>query len=415
MNAPVNSQLFQPHRSTTFVTRRAFLAGAASTVAGGLLAGCAGQPRSSLTVHLLKGSVPPQLLTEFRKVLKQKPSLSNSALEFTPEPQLEMLFALLQGWEQQRRSPAKPTGWLPFAQPRSSDVSDLVMLGDYWLEAAIQQKLIQPLDPKSLPAWQQLPTTPDWRGLVARNSQGQLDPKGQVWAAPYRWSTTVIAYRQDIFQEKGLAPPTDWGDLWRADLRRHLSLLDQPREVIGLTLKKLGKSYNTPDLTAVPALMSELTALQQQVKLYSSDSYLQPLLLGDTWLAVGWSTDVLSIAQRSSNIRIVVPTSGTALSADLWVRPAASNADASLLQEWINFCWQPEIASRLSLLSRATSPMLSGAAPDTLPNDLRRNAVLLPDAAVLRASDFLLPLPPATLKQYQTIGQTLRQTSDSDR
>ena len=125
-----------------------------------------------------------------------------------------------------------------------------------------------------------------------------------------------------------------------------------PREVIGLTLKKLGKSYNSTNLQAIPQLKAELTALNQQVKLYSSDSYLQPLLLGNTWLAVGWSTDILPLTQRNPAIAAVVPKAGTALWADLWVRPTVAKPELSaLIAAWISFCWRPEIAAQLSLLS----------------------------------------------------------------
>lgn len=397
-----------PHLTPHQYGRRSFLMGTISVALGQLLVGCSGQTPQTLNLHVLNGSIPPQVLGAFRKHL-QRSSLSGS-LSLEIEPQLQPLFELLQLWKRKGKADTAPSGWfgaVPFLGKRSHlDVADLVTLGDYWLDKAIQQDLIHPMNPKQLAGWEQLPQV--WKTLVTRSDAPSK--AAQVWGAPYRWGSTVIAYRRDILHEKGLQPPTDWADLWRSDLQGRISLLDQPREVIGLTLKKLGKSYNTANPETLSELKSELAALNRQVKLYSSSAYLQPLLLGDTWVAVGWSTDILPTMQRSPTIAAVVPKAGTALWADLWVRPAVASLELStLVTEWISFCWQPEIASQLSLLSRATSPVVLERPSAELPPALRQNAILLPETATLEKSEFLKPLDRASVDQYQVLWRHLRQ------
>lgn len=39
--------------------------------------------------------------------------------------------------------------------------------------------------------------SPRWQQLVCRDAAGRPDPRGQVWAAPYRWGCLLIAYRRD--------------------------------------------------------------------------------------------------------------------------------------------------------------------------------------------------------------------------
>lgn len=41
---------------------------------------------------------------------------------------------------------------------------------------------------------------------LRRNSNGDTDPDGKVWAAPYRWGTMVIAYKKSKFKELNLDP-----------------------------------------------------------------------------------------------------------------------------------------------------------------------------------------------------------------
>jgi len=152
--------------------------------------------------------------------------------------------------------------------------------------------------------------------------------------------------------------------------------------------------------------------LHRQVKLYSSDAYLEPLILGDTWLAVGSSADLLPLLQTQKDIALVVPVSGTALWTDLWVEPASANP-VSLVEKWIDFCLQPRVAPELSLLAKASSPIIVGMKPENLPFAIRTNSVLLPDAKILEASDFLLPFGEAGIAQYRSLWQEIRQVVQS--
>lgn len=393
--------------------RRQFLKLAASASLGYLLSGCASQNASVLKIRSLTGSIPPQVIGQFRQYLKQ--AGQSPTLNISPVPQQQALFDLLQQWKQQSLAGKTPQpAWydnLPLVGDRyRTHPVDLISIGDYWLQKAIEQQLIHPIDASKIPAWSQLPGLANvWKPLVTRNKQGQPDPNGDVWALPYRWGTTVIAYRKDIFRDRGLKPPTDWADLWRPELQRRIAVVDQPRQVIGLTLKKLGKSYNTPDLKTVPDLEKELNALHQQILLYSSDHYLQPLLLNDVWVAVGWSSDLLAQSSYDKQLAAVIPDSGTALWADLWVHPAiGAPALSELANQWIQFSWQPEVADRLTVLSRVTSPALWATAPAQAPADLQQNPVLLPPSEVLQRSEFLQPLAESTLNQYRNLWGKLR-------
>lgn len=381
--------------------RRSFLLGTGVLALNQLLAGCSNQDQAELRVQVLKNSIPAQTVREFRADIKQ-----SGQLKFVSVEQITKLFNNLQSWQQK---PNKTDDWrsrlpIPWAKSQqSTNPPDLVTIGDYWLAAAIKQKLIQPLDSDKLKQWSNLPDR--WQELVRRNQQGQLNSQGEVWAAPYRWGHTVIAYNRDKFKSLGWQPK-DWDDLWREELRDRISLPHHPREVIGLTLKRLGKSYNTEDLKAVPELEQQLSRLHQQVKFYSSDTYLQPLILGDTWLAVGWSNDLLPVMQLYRQIAAVVPQSGTALWADLWVHPAGKASSQSLAQQWIDFCWQPQIAQQISLLSKANSPIPVELNPGDIQARLRP-LLLQKDAPTFQRSEFLLPLSLATIQQYQSLWQEI--------
>ena len=76
--------------------RRSFLLGTGTLTLSQLLAGCGGEDRETLRVQLLKGSIPAQLVNEFRATLEQRPDL-----QFAPTEQLKDLFKQLESWSRQ--------------------------------------------------------------------------------------------------------------------------------------------------------------------------------------------------------------------------------------------------------------------------------------------------------------------------
>ncbi|WP_439637748.1 extracellular solute-binding protein [Gloeomargarita lithophora] len=312
-------------------SRRALLAGG-----GGALAGCAAwNPADPLRIHVLKNSLPPLWLRRFRR---------RHALELQSHPQLPDLY-------EQLTQPIPP---------------NLVSLGLAWLDMARQAKHLTPLDPTRLTRWAALP--PVWRALI--------QPQGQLWWVPYRWGTTVLAYRRDKLDWQ----PQDWGDLWRPDLRQRVSGIAQFREWLAISFRRLGLSINTPPPWPTDDLKAQLQTLHQQMLLYSDKHYIQPLILGDALLAVGWSSDLLPVAQRYPQIQVVVPPGGGAIWADGWVLPSGQSLSAGL-QDWLNFGWEPAQTASLTAQGIAWSPF----APE------------------LADYEFFLPMDTATEAAYQSL------------
>ncbi|MGD2180009.1 extracellular solute-binding protein [Lusitaniella coriacea] len=403
------------------LNRRSFFNGIAALGMVFLLSGC-NRTRPALKILLLANSIPSQSISKFRKSLTQK-----TALSFKAEAQLQQLYDFLEDWREQGKEAQEEPSWidpligfLPFVRQRTPKQTNLITLGHSWLSQAIQNRVIQPLNPDNFSQWKNLPSS--WQDLVRRNSKGQLDPSGEVWGAPYRWGTTAIAYNRDKFKALDWEL-TDWSDLWRPELRDRVSIIDRPREVIGLTLKKLGYSYNEENLSKIANLKSELRSLHQQIKFYSSTHYLQPLILEDVWVAVGWSADILSLQEQYPNIDAIIPQSGTALWADLWVEPSRKNAPSSeakintqpsLENQWIDFCWREETALQIALFTPASSPIILGMNRANLLETLQNDPLRLPNAEIIAKSDFIEPLSKEIEKQYRDLWKTIMPNVDSE-
>ncbi|MDJ1182497.1 extracellular solute-binding protein [Roseofilum casamattae] len=386
------------------IDRRTFLANSLQTGGSAIAAaicsalfatGCS--TKQTLQVRVLKGSIPVPLISSLQHALP-----TDTSVKLIPASQLATLFESIN----RNGSPTSSSRWKWRRTPSNpAPPADLMTLGDAWLSQAIADGLIQPLDVSQF----NLELSPPWNALVQRDDSGQLDPQGKIWGIPYSWGTTALVYNPRRFKSLGWKP-TDWSDLWRPELKGRISLLDNPRETIGLTLKYLGYSYNQENLNEISDLAPALKALDRQALLYSSTQYLQPLIEGDSWIAVGWSTDILPILQRYG-LNAIIPQSGTSLWANVWVHPTPLSADTALnpaIVPWIDRFWAPEFAKQLSHLSDTVSPLLTGLSREEIPESVLKNPVKLPVQEILNRSEFLLPLSAETNEMLQKLWQQMR-------
>lgn len=361
--------------------RRSFLLGISTLAISQSLIGCANK-NTEINIQLLKGSIPGQIVNQFNKSIE-----SQEKLKFILNSNIQEIFKKLQIWRNPNMN--KPMGWkryLPLQNQEISTPDILATLGDYWLEAAIRQQLIQPLTVEKIPNWGNLDQR--WQELVKRDNQ--------IWAIPYRWGNTVIIYNREKLKQMG-GEITDWSDLWRSELKSRISLIDHPREVIGLVLKKLGKSYNTENISQITNLEPELKKLNEQVKFYDSTTYLEPLIMGDTWVAVGWLDDIIPVLNRYPRFTAIIPKSGTAIYADVWVKPVGTDHN-NLVDQWLNFCLQPNNSQKIALLTKSNSPLGNNFQLQELPQILHN--LLLNNRETLAKSEFLLPLSATAQKEY---------------
>ena len=138
------------------ITRRTLLLGTAAVASSSVLASCSQQATERLTVTLLEGAVPAEVLKQFRTQVQLPVS-------FRADAQMRWIFQRLQRLEQQ--PPEQKKRWqrfFPWYKPEDLTLSgQLMSLGDFWLKDAIAQNLLAPIDlpPETLEAlpfqWQQ--------------------------------------------------------------------------------------------------------------------------------------------------------------------------------------------------------------------------------------------------------------------
>ena len=82
---------------------------------------------------------------------------------------------------------------------------------------------------------------PNLANLEPRFQQPDWDPQLH-WSVPYMVTAAGIAYNRKLDP-----PPKAWADMWDQRLRGRITMLDDPFDMIGACLKKLGFSVNASD------------------------------------------------------------------------------------------------------------------------------------------------------------------------
>ena len=360
---------------------------------GSLLTGC-GPATNALKIRVLAGSVPAEVLQRFRRQ-------SDRSVSFQVVAQIAEVFQQLQDWQRSPEPGFSVRRFLPWTDAAAlPSPDDLVSLGDYWLTSAIAQNLIEPF---SLPSetLAKLPLT--WRRL----SQTEAPDSDRLWAVPYKVQALVIVYRRSQLSTVLSFPFNTWKALLEPNLQRKIALPDHPRLVMGLVQKMQTGSFNSameapqggasvPD----PEFTELFAQLNRQVKTYDSDSSLKALINEDVDVAVSWSGDAVAALSQYRDLEAVIPAEGSLLSADMWVRPkdAQMSEDA---QQWIDFCWQIEPATQISISGSGLSPIFLDKNA-ILPGSLEDSLLSLPGVI---GSEPLLPWPETVQAAYEKIWQ----------
>ena len=109
---------------------------------------------------------------------------------------------------------------------------DIVFPTGYIVKPLLANGLVAPIHRDLLPNLSQLEPRfqrPDW------------DPNLN-WSVPYMVTAAGIAYNRKLDP-----PPKAWADMWDPRLRGRMTMLDDPFDTMGASLKKLGFSVNTTD------------------------------------------------------------------------------------------------------------------------------------------------------------------------
>jgi spermidine/putrescine transport system substrate-binding protein len=252
---------------------------------------------------------------------------------------------------------------------------DVVFPSNYVILPLVENQLLAPLDHSKLPDLDHLAKL--WRNPV-------WDPNLE-WCVPYMWGGTGI-----IFSSAVTPGPRSWADLWSDRYSQRLTMLDDPAEVLGACLLKLGYSVNSIDPAEIEQAKQEAIAQKQYLRAYLNAEVQDQLVAGDILAAQLWATTAVLAIQANRQLDFVYPQEGFPLYTDCAVILRES-AQRDLAHDFLSYLLRPEVAATAA--ARTQTATVNAGALERLPEELRRNPTLFPPEETLRRGEWFEALP----------------------
>ncbi|MBI3683926.1 MAG: spermidine/putrescine ABC transporter substrate-binding protein [Acidobacteria bacterium] len=205
------------------------------------------------------------------------------------------------------------------------------------------------------------------------------------WSVPWMWGAAGILYQSNL-----RPPPTAWADLWHPRFRNKLTMLDDPPELLGACLKKLGYPLNSGDPAQLDAARREALAQKPLLRAYVNEIVRDQMVAGELLAAQVWSgTALRAIEGGGASLSFVYPAEGYSLYADNMCILRESRR-GELAHDFLDYLLRPRVAMRCALTKLVSAA--NAAARALLPERIRENAILYPGEETLRRGEWFQPL-----------------------
>jgi spermidine/putrescine-binding protein len=171
------------------------------------------------------------------------------------------------------------------------------------------------------------------------------DP-GNRYTVPWQWGTTGIGYNRTRVPGGEVS---SWAAVFQpaAAASGRISLLREVTDLIGCVLIYLGKNPNSSNDADLAEVVKLIRSIKPRLKRFTTDTYIDELAAGETWLAQGWSGDVFQAQDANSDIAYVIPKEGSMRFVDVMCVPKGAPHPGNAAR-FINYVLRPATQARIS-------------------------------------------------------------------
>ena len=286
-----------------------------------------------------------------------------------------------------------PTAEEMYAKIKGGGVKyDIVIPCDYMIARMIEEGMLEKIDFANIP---------NYKYIDSELKNLEYDPDNQ-YSIPYQWGTVGIIYNKNIVDENDTG---SWDLLWNAKYSDQILMFDNVRDAMGIALKRLGASYNTTDEKILNQAADMLIEQKPMVQAYVMDQIFDKMESGEAAIAPYYTGDYFlmlkEIEDSSIDLGYYTPSEGSNFYVDTMCIPKGAVNKAGA-EKFMDFLLRPENMARNTQVVSYSSP--EKAARELLPDEMKNNEYMYPDAATLNANfEIYTNLPENIRKLYDEL------------
>ena len=242
---------------------------------------------------------------------------------------------------------------------------------------------------------------PNLTNLDKEFVETDYDP-GNRYTVPWQWGTVGVGYNR---RRVPGGTVDSWASVFQppSAARGRVSLLREVSDLIGCALIYLGKNPNTSSDADLAEVVKLVRSIKPRIKKFTTDTYIDELAAGETWLAQGWSGDVAQAQEQNPDVSYAIPKEGSLRFVDVMCIPKGAPHPGNAAR-FMDYVLLPRVQARISHYVSYGTPV--SLAKPLLPTSQLSDPAIYPPASTKLS---IVTLTGQRLQQWQAAYEAIVQ------
>lgn len=225
---------------------------------------------------------------------------------------------------------------------KNSSKYDVLVPSDYMIDRLIKENRLEKINKSNIQ---------NLSNIASEYLSPDYD-KENDYAVPYMTGTVGILYNKTLVKE----PVTSWNILWDNKYKGQIWMWDSMRDVIGVSLKRLGYSMNSNNENELNEAKRALITQSLILKGYAEEESRDAMIADEGALALVYAGEAKFAIDQNPNLAYAIPEEGSNKFVDGFVI-VKNTKHKEAAEKFINFMCRSNIAVRNMTSTGYTSPV----------------------------------------------------------